>query len=57
MEERGRKAKMVRRRNASPAAGMKTGGNKIQEKPKTELGVGCLRSAMLKWFDNEMITV
>lgn len=48
---------MVRRRNASPVAGMETGGIQIQEKPRTELGVGRLRKAMLKWFDNEMITV
>lgn len=29
----------------------------MQEKTRTELGVGCLRNSMLKCFDNEMITV
>lgn len=52
MEERGRKEKMVRRRNSRSGVGMKMGGNKMQDKTRTELGVGCLRNSMLKWFDN-----
>lgn len=57
MEERGRKEKMVRRGNSSPGVEMTMRGNKMQDKTRTELGVGYLRNSTLKWFDNEMITV